>query len=260
MKTATVLEFSAASIGSQSGTLASVQEINWRVAAGDSWVIGGLQGSGKTAILESAAGLRPLRSGRLQLFGQTLEEVTSVAARALRRRVGLVFEGTGRLFGDLTVLENLTLPLCYHEELTLEEAAKKVAPLIEELELTPVVAFRPGRLGYGLSKRVALARALVLRPEILLIDDPLGGLDSAQARAIRRLLHRLGSNHPWYDGQPLTLIVTAEELRPLISVSHQFAVVENRSWHEIGNREALLANASAAVRELLADSSEHLDP
>ncbi len=252
-----VLEFDGASVNLAEEATAAVTGIDWRIAEGESWVIGGLQGSGKSAVLEAAAGLTPVLSGTVRLFGVSLDGLTPKEARDLRLRVGVVFEGSGRLFTDLTVLENLTLPLRYHRELSFADATEAVAPLLESLDLVTVASRYPGKIGYGVAKRVALARALVLRPAILLVDDPLRSLDSTQARAMRRHLQEFNRGHAWCDGRPVTLIVTAEELRPFVNPSNQFAIIDKHGWKIVGTREQLLGDRSDAVRELLAEHSEH---
>jgi len=254
---APVLEFDGASVDSTEDSTPVVTSVNWRVDEGTSWVIGGLQGSGKSAVLEAAAGLRPLTAGTLRLFGVSLDDLPPKEARNLRLQIGMVFEGSGRLFNDLTVLENLTLPLRYHRDLSSREATEAVVPLLESLDLLTVANRNPGKIGYGVAKRVALARALVLRPHILLVDDPLRSLDSTQARAMRRHLQELNKGHAWYEGRPVTLIVTAEELRPFVNSSNQFAIVHKHGWKTVGTREQLLSDPSEAVQELLAEHSEH---
>ena len=252
-----VLQFEEASVASPIEGAPSVTDIDWQVLEGECWVIGGLQGSGKSAVLEAAAGLRATSSGSIKLFGSDPAAVTGTEAQALRRRVGLVFEGSGRLFGGLSVLENLTLPLQYHEDLSPEDALERILPLLEAFDLQPVAGLLPRQLGYGFSKRVALARSLVLRPEILLVDDPLGGLDAAQARTLRRLLMQLNRGHAWLRDRPITLVITAEELRPFLNLAGHFALVENRRWTRIGTRDQLLECRTVGVLELLADHSEH---
>ncbi len=252
-----VLQFEAVSVASPIEGSPSVNGIDWQVREGECWVIGGLQGSGKSAVVEAAAGLRSTPSGCVKLFGIDPAALTGAEAQRLRRRVGLVFEGSGRLFGSLSVLDNLTLPLRYHEDLSPGEAVERIVPLLEAFDLQPVAELLPRQLGYGLSKRVALARALVLRPEILLADDPLGGLDAAQARTLRRLLIQLNRGHPWLGDRPVTLVLTAEELRPFLNLAGHFALVENRRWTPIGTRDELLECRTAGVMELLADHSEH---
>src|SRR5204862_2391577 len=92
---------------------AALEGINWRISAGDYWVIGGLPGSGKSDLLATLAGLyRPL-GGTLKLFGSDVAELSEDEFMTVRRRIGLVFEG-GRLFNQLSVAENVALPLRYH--------------------------------------------------------------------------------------------------------------------------------------------------
>lgn len=258
MNTGIAFEFNAATVASAHEGIPAVTGIQWTVLAGEIWIVGGLQGSGKSAILQAAMGLRSITHGAFKLFGEDLHPLSGGESRRLRQRMGLVFEGTGRLFSGLSVLDNLTLPLCYHTTVSPDEAAEAIVPLLDLMDLRGVAKKRPSQLGYGIAKRVALARALVLRPEILLTDDPLGGLDASQSRTILRILMQINIGHPWMNRRPTTLVITAEDLRPFLHLRPRFAVVSERRWQTIGTREELLNSQLASVTELLEVPAEPL--
>ncbi len=228
-----------------------LQAVDWEVAAGDCWVITGLQGSGKTVLLETAAGLHPILAGELRLFGQPCMTDDTPATDALRRRFGLVFDGAGRLFPNLTVWENITLPLRYHRNLSLNDATAAVAEIFQVLELEPYAHLLPGRLSRAWSRRVALARALALKPEVLLLDNPLAGLDSVHVRWWRALLGSFLSGHPLFGGVPRTVLIACDALRPLLPLGRSFALVHNGRWVELGSRQAVLDSTDPFVRDLL---------
>ncbi len=121
----------------------------------------------------------PPQRGQYRFFGEQMP-IFEDARLKTRLRLGLVFEG-GHLFNHLTVLENVALPLRYHRNLSLAEATGAVGELMASLELEPWADRLPGTLGRGWQKRTGLARALALKPEVLLVDNPLAGLDPRQA-------------------------------------------------------------------------------
>ena len=121
-----------------------------------------------------AAGLMTPAHGSCRIFGCDTDSFGE-AQLAERLRVGFVFEG-GQLFNHLTVAENVALPLRYQKNLTAAEAADVVRALLELLELTPFADSTPSNLAANWRQRAALARALVLKPELLLLDNPLAGL------------------------------------------------------------------------------------
>ncbi|MGZ4988326.1 MAG: ATP-binding cassette domain-containing protein, partial [Limisphaerales bacterium] len=163
-------------ISSHSGT-SVVHEVNWAIAPDEFWIVGGGYGSGKTDLLSTAAGLQRPESGCVLLFGNDIAQVPEHELVKLRRRIGLVFKHGGRMFANFTVLENVALAVRYHENLGPVEAAKKVEAVLDLTGLTQVARRIASTLGPNLRQRTGLARALALNPEVLLLDEPLSGLD-----------------------------------------------------------------------------------
>ncbi|HAB19701.1 MAG TPA: ABC transporter ATP-binding protein, partial [Verrucomicrobiales bacterium] len=179
MKPPTVIELSGATITAADGSVV-LEHVDWRVEEGDFWVIAGGHGSGKSALLATVAGLNPAGGGEVRVFGEELTPDNLLATG--RRRVGLVFEAGGRLLRDLTVAENIALPVSYHENCSLGEALDQVLPLIAALQLEGHADASAGRIGRAWSQRIALARALAAAPELLLLDNPIAGLDQDHIR------------------------------------------------------------------------------
>src|SRR5882724_3562096 len=146
-----------------------VEEINWTVTAGDYWVLAGLQGSGKTDFLLMTGGLMPPAGGEYRLLGERMP-IFEEARLKQRLRLGLVFDG-GQLVQHLTVWQNVALPLRYHQDVAAAQAQAEVEKILEALELAPWADRAPGTLGRNWQKRVGLARALALQPEVLLLDS-----------------------------------------------------------------------------------------
>jgi ABC-type transporter Mla maintaining outer membrane lipid asymmetry ATPase subunit MlaF len=228
--------------------------INWTVNAGDYWVVAGLHGSGKSDFLTLTAGLiAPLR-GQYLFFGEEMP-IFEEARLKQRLRLGLVFEG-GQLFNDLTVADNVALPLRYHHNLTRNAAAAQVSDLLEYTGLTPWADRAPGTLGRSWQKRAGLARALALKPEVLLVDNPLGGLDLRHVRWWLDFLDQLSRGHRLLDGRPLTLVATTADLRLWKGRARQFAILQNQRLTVLGGWGQLEAAQEELVRELLTEQSQ----
>ena len=255
MKPAPILSMSGLSVAHPRNPGTPIlQSVDWEILPGDCWVITGLQGSGKTVLLETAAGLHPVLSGELRLFGQELSTEETPEMAALRRRVGLVFDGTGRLFPGMSVWENVTLPLRYHRNLGPEAATEAAAEVFRTLELEPFVHMAPSRLSRAWARRVALARALVLRPEILLLDNPFTGMDPEHIRWWRSLLQQFVAGHPLFDRVPRAVLIAADTLAPMLSLGRSFALVHGGRWQALGDRDAVLRSPDPFVQGLLREA------
>ncbi|PYJ07953.1 MAG: hypothetical protein DME25_02715 [Verrucomicrobia bacterium] len=243
---AAAIEMQAVAVSAMRDQSIQVAEgINWTVAAGDYWVVAGLQGAGKSDFLMMTAGLMPPAQGSYRLFGEEMP-IFDEARLNHRLRLGLVFDG-GQLLNHLTVWENVALPLLYHESFAETEAHKEVQKLLVALELAPWAESTSGTMSRNWQKRVGLARALALRPEVLLVDTPLTGLDLPHVNWWLALLDQLSKGHPLLQGRPVTLVVTAADLRPWKGRAKQFAVLKNRRLAVLGTWE----QAEAAKGELL---------
>jgi ABC-type transporter Mla maintaining outer membrane lipid asymmetry ATPase subunit MlaF len=228
-----------------------LEEVNWTVAANDFWVVAGMQGSGKSDLMFMTAGLMPPKGGRYQLFGHDMP-IYEDQLLPIRLRLGLVFE-TGQLFHHLTVADNVALPLRYHRNLTREQAQERVNALLELTELAPFANSTPGALGRNWQKRAGLARALILEPELLALDSPLSGLDLRHTNWWLNFLTKLSAGHPFLQGRRMTLIVTAQDLRPWRNLAAHFAVLKQKRFMVLGHRAELTGHAEPLVKELLAE-------
>ena len=247
-----VIEMSGVAVANPHGSdVPVVAVVDWRVARGECWVVAGQQGSGKTTVIETAAGLRPASRGEVRLFGEPLPSSAGEAMARLRQRVGFVFEGAGRLFPDLGVGENIALPLRYHRHLTAAESSAELRPLMEAFQLERFANLAPGRIGRAWARRAGLARAMASRPELVLLDNPLEGLDPVHLRWWRGFLAELVHGHPWLGGKPATVVIATDELRPLLGIGTRFATVDRGLWKVLGDRGAVSASDDPAVRELM---------
>jgi phospholipid/cholesterol/gamma-HCH transport system ATP-binding protein len=227
-----------------------VEDVNWSVATGEFWVIAGQEHSGKSDLLMLAAGLMSPAAGSLQLFGNDTKNFGE-AELAERLRVGFVFQG-GQLFNQLTIAENLALPLRYQKDFTAAAAVRPVESLLELLELTPLADVTPANVAANWRQRAALARALILRPEILLLDNPLAGLGARHRQWWLRFLDRLARGHEHFGGQPMTVVATADDLRPWQGARRKFALLHDKKLISFGGWNEVETSNDPIVKELLA--------
>ena len=227
-----------------------LENVNWSVATGDYWVIGGLQASGKSDFIATAAGvMRPLE-GTQRVFGQELSAGFEEEHLPTRLLSGLVFGG-GRLFNHLTLAENILLPIRYHQRWTLEEGLEKTEALLKLIDLADRATTTPATLTRNWQQRVGLARALALKPRILMLDNPLLGLDPRDVSWWLDILDRLSEGHPILEGQAVTLAATADDLRPWKGHARQFAILKGKSFVPLDDRSLAAAAEDAWLHQLL---------
>jgi ABC-type transporter Mla maintaining outer membrane lipid asymmetry ATPase subunit MlaF len=227
-----------------------VRDVNWRIGAGEFWVVGGRPSSGKSSLLLTAAGLNRPAGGTLRIFGQDFSSAREKDRVAWRRRIGFVFEQSGRLFSLLSVARNIALPLQYRHAIKDDEIVARVDELLTQTDLQDYASDMPSRLGLGVQQRVALARALASPIEVLFLDNPLSTLSLRESRWWLDFLPQLRESRS-VDGKPLAIVASADDFRGWIDVASQFAVVEDGQLKVIGNRKQVEGASEPAVRELL---------
>ncbi len=195
------------------------RELELTVARGDIVGLVGGSGSGKTMLLRAIVGLDAPAGGKVRLFG--IDPVRSGRRKRLdaRRRMGMLFQG-GALFSALSVFDNIALPLrelkCLDEDLIRDLVMLKLSLV----EIEPEHADKmPAELSGGMVKRVALARALALDPELLVLDEPTAGLDPDRSRGFVTLIHSLSREYG------LTVLMVTHDVETLTTLATRVAVL-----------------------------------
>jgi len=250
---APVLELSQATAGSRlDASVVLAAGVDWTVRQGEFWVVAGEQHAGKTDLLMLAAGLLPPVAGTCRLFG--LETHMLNESRLTDRlRTGLVFED-GQLLPELTLLQNVALPLQYHGNRKAEEVIRELEPLLDRMELSPLAGRRPANLSRNWRKRVGLARALTLQPELLLLDNPFHGMGESHRQWWRRFLDEIARE------RHLTIVLATDDLRPWAGDERRrFALLHERRFTVAGDWNELSARHPGIVRTLQA-GPDHENP
>lgn len=228
--------------------MAVVRNVDWAICPGDFWVVGGLAGTGKTDLLATAAGLQKPLEGTHLLFGRDTRQMHEDELVSEKLKIGFVF-GSGRLFPTTTIAENLALPICYHQNCTYEEAEPQVLEALQKTGLEHLAHKRPHEVNRNIHQRIGLARALALRPEILMLDNPLLGVDPRQGRWWIDFLCSLAGEKAGEKRK--TVVVATDDLRPWKDVARQFALIKNKEWVAVGSREELTQYKDPIVHELM---------
>jgi phospholipid/cholesterol/gamma-HCH transport system ATP-binding protein len=228
-----------------------LKNISFLVTPGETRILLGPAGVGKSVLLKLANGLFRPDSGRITVFG---EEVSSMRERdlfALRSRIGMVFQ-EGALFDSLTVRDNVAFRLM-EEHIPDKEIDERVAEALRFVELEHTMAMFPAQLSGGMRRRVAIARAIVTKPDLLLYDSPTGGLDPITSTTIIELVVKQRDVY-----HTSSLLVTHRLQDAFVLAGHTYNQAENRMERMPGDKTNL-RTSFLVLRdgELVFDGSTH---
>ena len=207
--------------------------LDMTMAKGEITAVLGPSGAGKTTLLKLIGGeLRP-DGGRVLVGGKDVHRLPRSGLYALRKRMGVLFQA-GALFTDLDVYENVAFPLREHTRLSEETIRDVVLLKLEAVGLRNARGLQPRELSGGMARRVALARAIALDPEIVLYDEPLAGQDPISAGVLVALIRQLN------DALGLTSIVVTHDVEEISAIADRM--------HVLSGGRCIAAGASAEVR------------
>lgn len=221
-------------------------DIDLLVARGETLLILGPIQSGKSMLMRHLVGLECAESGTIAVDGQTFDPTKpdEKALRKLRARVGVLFEGSA-LLRRISVLENVELPLLEHQHSSRAQARDAARELLAEVGVDVDDGIMPLELGRAEQRRVALARAMALRPRLLLLDEPTLGLDSQAAHDFDETLHALQTK---YD---FGIVIFSHEIRHAYAPANQIDVLAGGRIVARGTRELLLQSDDPVIHGLL---------
>lgn len=216
--------------------------INLVVNKGENVVILGKSGSGKSVTIKCIAGLLTQDEGSLKVFGEEVKDLDEDALKALRCRLGFLFQGAA-LYDSMTVRENLIFPLKrvlkLKDEVEIESRCKEV---LEAVGLADAIDKMPSDLSGGMRKRMGLARTLVVKPEIILYDEPTTGLDTITSKEISNLVMEMREKY-----QTTAVIITHDIPCAKITADRVLIIDEGKFIAE-GSFEALENSEDKYIR------------
>jgi phospholipid/cholesterol/gamma-HCH transport system ATP-binding protein len=225
------------------GELMVHQNLDMEVRAGEIVSLVGGSGSGKTTLLRQILGLETPAAGTVQVFGEDVHRASPAQLHALRRRWGMLFQH-GALFSAMSAFDNVALPM--RELRHLPEDLVRDAALLK-LSMVGISASQaqrmPADLSGGMVKRVALARALALEPELLFLDEPTAGLDPALSESFVELIASL------HREMHLTVLMVTHDLDTLLSLSTRIAVLAERRLVAFGAAREVVRVDHPFIRE-----------
>lgn len=172
-----------------------LRDFNLTLKKGESVVVLGKSGSGKSVLIKCIIGLLQPDEGSIVMFGKNIPDLKDLELDEIRAKVGFLFQSNA-LYDSMTVRDNLEFPLRRHWiEVSQEEVDQMVMEALEDVGLAHTVDMMPAELSGGMRKRIALARTLILKPELILYDEPTTGLDPITSREIIQLMKEIQNKY-----------------------------------------------------------------
>src|ERR1700712_64659 len=225
--------------GHGDGRTVVLDRVNFRVDAGEILAVVGPSGAGKSTLAQCINLLTPPTSGSVVVNGEDLTTLSAGGLRVARRRIGTVFQSAG-LLERRTAAENVALPLQYLG-VTTSEAKRRVAELLDRVGLSERAGHYPFQLSGGQRQRVGIARALALRPSVLLSDEATAGLDPTTTSSVVALLRELR------DDLNLSIVFITHEMDTVLKIADSVARLDHGSIVESGRLVELLTDPDSSL-------------
>jgi phospholipid/cholesterol/gamma-HCH transport system ATP-binding protein len=221
-----------------------LKDLNLSIPTGQTTVIIGRSGGGKSVLLKHIIGLFRPDDGEIWVDGQDLVRLSEKELYKVRKRFGMLFQ-EGALFDSMNVGENVAFPIREHKQLKGSAIRKLVAEKLELVGLSGVEEKMPAELSGGMRKRVALARAMALDPDILLFDEPTTGLDPILTASIDRLIMDTQQRFK------MTCVVISHDIQSVFRIAHNIALLYEGKIIVEGTPQVFQQSSDPIVREFL---------
>jgi len=226
------------------GALKVLNGLSLTIAKGEIMAVIGKSGGGKSVFLKHLIGLLRPDSGTIEIDGIDIVTAKGQQLQRIREQFGVLFQG-GALFDSLTVFENVAFPISEKTRLSKKEIAQRVTEALSDVGLSDIEHKYPAEISGGMKKRVALARALIARPKIVLFDEPTTGLDPIMLRAIHRLI---ADTHRKYG---FTGVIISHEIPEIFDIADRVALLYEGRIEEVGTPSEFINSKNQVVRSFL---------
>jgi phospholipid/cholesterol/gamma-HCH transport system ATP-binding protein len=208
----------------------------------------GGSGTGKSVMIKMLIGLIPPDQGEIWFEGQEVSSLPEDSMVPVRRRIAMLFQGAA-LFDSLTVAENIEYPLVEHLKMSASERADRVAEVLDLVGLPGVQQIKPAELSGGMKKRVGLARAIAVKPDVIMYDEPTTGLDPVNTNRINDLIIKMK------EVLGVTSIVITHDMQSAFKVSDRLALLTQKHIGWVGTAAEIEGSGNDDVKAFISGRS-----
>ncbi len=226
-----------------------LQGVHLEIRDGESMVIIGGSGTGKSVLIKHIIGILRPDSGRIYVAGDEVTLMNEEELNGMRKKFGMLFQGAA-LFDSLSVWENVGFGLKQHTQLSNDEIFEIATEKLAMVGLYGVEELRPSELSGGMQKRVGLARAIAMEPEILLYDEPTTGLDPINADMINNLIIEMR------EKLKVTSVAITHDMVSAYKIADRIAMIHQGKIIEVGTPEEIRTTDNAHVRQFISGNAE----
>jgi phospholipid/cholesterol/gamma-HCH transport system ATP-binding protein len=231
------------------GTHPILNGVSFRIEKGESVVIIGRSGGGKSVLLKHLIGLLKPDAGQVLIEGENITTMNERELLRVRRKFGMLFQSAA-LFDSMTVAENVGFAFRRERSLPENEVRRKVAEVLDMVDLPGTEDKKPSELSGGMRKRVGLARAIIYQPQIVLYDEPTTGLDPIASDSIDQLILRVR------DRLDVTTVVVTHDMRSTRRLGQRILMLHNQRIYATGTPDEIFDSADPIVRRFVEGVSD----
>tara|TARA_Y200000002_G_scaffold66359_1_gene51223 strand:- start:1335 stop:2081 length:747 start_codon:yes stop_codon:yes gene_type:complete len=221
-----------------------LKDVSFSFQSGKTNLVIGASGSGKTTLIKCMVGLHSPDSGSVLFNESSFDELVEKERRKLRKEIGMLFQG-GALFDYLTVEENIAFPLNMFTTMSDEEKKDRVNFCLKRVNLNNVNALYPAELSGGMMKRVAIARAISMKPKYLFCDEPNSGLDPQTAIIIDNLIQEITQEYN------ITTVVNTHDMNSVMEIGDNIAFIHQGQLAWEGDKDSIVSSTTKELNDFV---------
>ncbi len=229
------------------GNIQVLQDVSFKFERGKTNLVIGQSGSGKSVLTKCIIGLHAPENGQILYDGVDFSAMKKKEKKTIRTQIGMLFQG-GALFDSLSVIENVIFPLKMFTKMSRKEMLERANFCLERVDIIDKNNLFPSEISGGMQKRVAIARAIVMKPKYLFCDEPNSGLDPLTAILIDNLIKELTEEYN------MTTVVITHDMNSVLEIGENIMFIYKGNNHWVGDKDSIITTSNKEVNDFVYSS------